>query len=958
MKAWAALDDAEAQVNDRLLAISPRSSTASTLTPPSRRSANGTQVSTATDRLGARRRRRPGLDDRRRPRSRSGRSVTTSRRRTCRSASRRTIRHRAPTSSRSSKPRGSGDVADRARAQVDVRSLAARVVHRASSSRSRSPTRSGRRSTRLVPAATSLPFVASSWCCACIRFVLNYVSRNYLLKTAYRIEYDLRNIIYEHLSRMSFSFYDRVQSGQLISRGNSDIRAVQMYLSHRAVILVQCSVAVLAFAQMLPINVPLAFVTMSTMPFVLHRRRPDAPADVPGVVADPVAAGRGRHRRRREHQRRAGGQVVRGGGAPAATPHRRRASGPSGPTSRTPTSGPTGRRCIENLPRLGQALVLLYGGYLAINGQATVGDIAAFNAYVLMLQPPFRQLGMVMMMGQRAAASAQRIYEVLDEQPDVVDRPGRRRPRRVPRRRALRRRRRSTTPTAPRCSTTSTSTCAPARRSRSSAAPAAGKSTAARLLARFYDVTGGAVRVDGHDVRDLTLPSLRHHIGMVLDEPFLFSVSIRDNIAYGRPDAPFDEVEAAARAAGADEFIRELPEGYDTVVGERGFTLSGGQRQRISIARTLLVNPPILVLDDATSAIDVQVEQQIHVALERAHDRPHDAHHRPPPVDDQPRRPGRGGRGRPGHRRGHARRAAGHRAALRRDPGPEPRRTRAADVEREARRGSDEGRRLLGTRSTTTSPTAALDDDVGDSPTRPSSRTRQGSSDGVGWRRLAAVRRRWPVGRRLAGQPGQRAAVRGHPREMQAGVEKLLADEPDLAGARRAVLPPDAETGVSLRRMLRPHRRMMIGLACPRRDRGPLRPGRPVPQPDRHRRRHHAATTGPSLITVAVAAILAVVIIRDRRAAARVALTGRVAVAGDVRAPRAHVRPPATPVARLLHRREGGRDHDPHDERHRGAPAAAAGRPRPVRACRGSRCSSSRSCCSRQRRARADHAAC
>ena len=143
----------------------------------------------------------------------------------------------------------------------------------------------------------------------------------------------------------------------------------------------------------------------------------------------------------------------------------------------------------------------------------------------------------------------------------------------------------------------------------------AGKSTVARLLTRFYDVTDGAVQVDGHDVRDLTLASLRPHIGIVLDEPFLFSISIRDNIAYGRPTAGLAEIEAAARAAGADEFIRELPEGYETVVGERGYTLSGGQRQRIAIARTLLVNPPILVLDDATSAIDVQVEQQIHEAL-------------------------------------------------------------------------------------------------------------------------------------------------------------------------------------------------------------------------------------------------------------------------------------------------------------------------------------------------------
>jgi ATP-binding cassette subfamily B protein len=135
------------------------------------------------------------------------------------------------------------------------------------------------------------------------------------------------------------------------------------------------------------------------------------------------------------------------------------------------------------------------------------------------------------------------------------------------------------------------------------------------LLTRFYDVNSGSVRIDDHDIRDLTMDSLRANIGIVLDEPFLFSVSVRDNIAYGKPDATFDDIEAAARAAGAHEFISELEHGYDTVVGERGYTLSGGQRQRIAIARTLLVNPPILVLDDATSAIDVQVELEIHAGL-------------------------------------------------------------------------------------------------------------------------------------------------------------------------------------------------------------------------------------------------------------------------------------------------------------------------------------------------------
>jgi ATP-binding cassette, subfamily B, bacterial len=450
---------------------------------------------------------------------------------------------------------------------------------------------------------------------AVIRFGFTYVSRLYLLKTAYRIEYDLRNIMYEHLSRMSFSFYDRVQSGQLISRANSDIRSVQMYLAFAPSIIVQCSVAVLAFAEMLSINVPLAIVTMSTMPFVyivgVKMRKQMFPvswliqarlADVATVVDENINGVRVVKSFAAEDNQLKSltGAAMRAEWANVKDADIRAKWSP----------------LLENLPRLGQAIVLFYGGYLAINGRATVGDIVAFNAYVLMLQPPFRQLGMILMMGQRASASAQRIYEVLDEQPDVVDRPG----------------------------AVDLVECAgdvhfdnvdfgyangtpvlsgfdlrlrPGETVALVGRTGSGKSTTARLLARFYDVTGGAVRVDGHDVRDLTLPSLRHHIGMVLDEPFLFSVSILSTTAYGRPDASLEEVRAAAVAAGADDFVLELPEGYDTIVGERGFTLSGGQRQRLAIARTLLVNPPILVLDDATSAIDVQIEQQIHVALRK-----------------------------------------------------------------------------------------------------------------------------------------------------------------------------------------------------------------------------------------------------------------------------------------------------------------------------------------------------
>ena len=252
---------------------------------------------------------------------------------------------------------------------------------------------------------------------------MNYFSRLLLLHTAYRIEYDLRNIIYEHLSRMSFSFYDRVQSGQLISRANSDIRPSRCTCRRRRSSSCSAASSSSRSSRCVTINVPLAFVALSTMPFVfiagINMRQQMFPvswliqarlADVATVVDENIQ----------------GVRVVKSFAAEneqlsTLTASARRAEWANVKQADIRAQlGPL----IENLPRLGQALVLLYGGYLAINGQATVGDIAAFNAYVLMLVPPFRQLGMVMMMGQRAAASAQRIYEVLDEQPDMVDQPG------------------------------------------------------------------------------------------------------------------------------------------------------------------------------------------------------------------------------------------------------------------------------------------------------------------------------------------------------------------------------------------------------------------------------------------------------------------------------------------------------------------------------------------------------
>ncbi len=253
--------------------------------------------------------------------------------------------------------------------------------------------------------------------------VAGYVSRLFLFQTAYEIEYDLRTIIYEHLTRMSFPFYDRVQSGQLISRANSDIRSVQMYMTFAPMILVQCSIAVVAFGFMLSINVPLAFVAMATMPFVFlvgHRMRKSMfpvswliqarLADVATIVDENVN----------------GVRVVR---SFAAEKQQLRTLAKAADKVQWGYVKDADLRArwtpaVQNLPQVGLALVLAFGGYMVIHGTLGLGAILAFNSYLLMLQAPFMMLGMIIMMGQRAAASAERIYEILDEQPTIVDRPG------------------------------------------------------------------------------------------------------------------------------------------------------------------------------------------------------------------------------------------------------------------------------------------------------------------------------------------------------------------------------------------------------------------------------------------------------------------------------------------------------------------------------------------------------
>ena len=445
--------------------------------------------------------------------------------------------------------------------------------------------------------------------------ITGIISRQYVYHTAYNVEAALRTLIYEHLTWLSFTFYDRVQSGQLISRANSDIRSVQMYSTFAPLIVVQCSIGVLAFGCMLSINVLLACIAMTIMPVLyfvgIRMRRVLFPiswitqarlADVATIVDENIN----------------GVRVVKSFAQEEAEVNRLADAAERVAWAYIKDAQIRGlwSPWVQNLPQVGLALVLFFGGWMVLHGNLGPGAILSFNIYLLMLQAPFMMLGQLVMMGQRAKASAERIFEVLDESPDIVERPG-----------AFdlvdvegdidfnhvrfEYANGAEILTDFDAHITAGETVAIVGRTGS------GKSTVARLVTRFYDVADGSVCVDDHDVRDVTLPSLRTNVGVVLDEPFLFSISIRDNIAYGQPDASFDDIEAAAKAANAHEFIVRLPEGYDTVVGERGYTLSGGQRQRIAIARTLLVNPPILILDDATSAIDVHVEAGIYEALGR-----------------------------------------------------------------------------------------------------------------------------------------------------------------------------------------------------------------------------------------------------------------------------------------------------------------------------------------------------
>ena len=457
------------------------------------------------------------------------------------------------------------------------------------------------------------PFLVALLVLGVVRFALSFLRRYGAGRISIDIEFDMRNEIYEHLHRLDFARHDEFQAGQLVSRANSDVRMLQTlfgYLPFMSanVLLFFLSVGIMARLS-LPLTlvalicVPLLFVMALRMRKIVYPSSWDAQqraAEVATVVDEAVS----------------GVRVVKGFGQERRELGRLTEAAVNlfGARMRNVRISARRQATMQVVPSLSQVLILALGGWLVVQGDITLGTFLAFQTSLLQLVAPVRQVAGMLVMAQTARAAAERIYELLDSTGDVEERAdalelddvrgevvfrdvsfGYLRSEPVLRGFDLR--------------------VAPGETVALVGTSGSGKSTVSLLLPRFYDVQSGAITVDGTDIRDVSLQSLRRQIGVVFEESFLFSDTVASNIAYGKPDASIDEIRAAARAARADGFIEELPTGYDTVVGERGLTLSGGQRQRLALARALLTDPRILLLDDATSSVDVRLEEEIHATL-------------------------------------------------------------------------------------------------------------------------------------------------------------------------------------------------------------------------------------------------------------------------------------------------------------------------------------------------------